>query len=601
YDRPFSFWAYFLIGRLGTAPLVWHTIGLLQRWLLVLALAWALKTLWPKHANKITFIALIFAIYPGYYVQPLSVIFAPHLAAYILFFISLGAMGRAITDPKRSRTFTLLALGTAVAQMFTLEYYVGLELIRPLYIWMMLRNQRLKTKSALAHTIRMWAPYSVILAAWFVWRLFLFNPPVEPYPLAFAANLDSVVHLLQVGVNDFASVILKAWVATLGSIFAKLDSSSILVLLIAVAAAGAIVAVLVALEGNSITRRDAPEKTFAQEALLLGIAAFFAGMFPIWVIGEAISKGDYSQRYILVAMFGAALIVVAAITWLIPSQRGRIILISVLAGVSIASHLYHTNEFQLDWQTQRNFYWQLYWRAPAIESGTALISFDRLTHWTGEPLLGNALNTLYSPSAAAPYVGLWNFELNRTKTVRAIENGEILINDYRGLLFTQSAAESLFVYYKPIDGCLWILTPIDANNEYLPLEIREIAAYSNTGVILPEATSSPDRKVFGAEPEHDWCYYFEKAELANQQGNWDETINLMDEAQYGGFQPVIGIEWLPLVRAYAMTDNWQAAQELSLRVHDMQTQNDTMLCALWAELPASEAAIEVNGIAGCNG
>ena len=57
--------------------------------------------------------------------------------------------------------------------------------------------------------------------------------------------------------------------------------------------------------------------------------------------------------------------------------------------------------------------------------------------------------------------------------------------------------------------------------------------------------------VFGAEPEHDWCYYYQKATLARQRGNWDEIISLHEEASRKGLAPQDLIEWLPFLQAYA--------------------------------------------------
>jgi hypothetical protein len=351
---------------------------------------------------------------------------------------------------------------------------------------------------------------------------------------------------------------------------------------------------------------ESEDRRFAKQGILLGLVAFFAGMLPIWMIGETIAQGDYNQRYILVAMFGAAVFLVSLITYLIPLERNRLILIAVLVGLAIGSHIRHTNEFRLDWETQRNFYWQLFWRAPAIESDTALISFDRLTHWTGEPLLGDALNTLYTPQAAPPAVDLWDFELTRTLTAESIRNSEILTNDYRGLTFSMDTPDDLFFYYKPPNGCLWVLNPVDAVNKYLPFENRDLVSFSNTTNILPESRQSPDASIFGAEPPHVWCYYFEKTDLARQQGDWDTVIGLMETAQESGMGPNVGIEWLPLLEAYGMTDNWVAAQDLSLTIHRMHSKNDSMVCATWSlMLPtdvspqAMAAYVQVSNFSGC--
>ena len=117
YDRPFSVWGYWLIGRLGTAPLTWHLAALLVRWGCVVALAWALKPLWPKNSRTILFVGLLFAIYPGYYLQSSSVIFSSHLFAYLFFFISLGAMGRAAADPEYFWRYSAIGLAAAAVHI----------------------------------------------------------------------------------------------------------------------------------------------------------------------------------------------------------------------------------------------------------------------------------------------------------------------------------------------------------------------------------------------------------------------------------------------------------------------------------------------------
>jgi len=32
--------------------------------------------------------------------------------------------------------------------------------------------------------------------------------------------------------------------------------------------------------------------------------------------------------------------------------------------------------------------------------------------------------------------------------------------------------------------------------------------------------------IFGKEPPHTWCYYYEKAELARQAGDWEQVAKL---------------------------------------------------------------------------
>lgn len=607
YDRPFSVWAYLLIGQLGITPLVWHIAALLVRWGVILAMAWSLKPLWPDQTRRILFIGLIFAIYPGYYQQPSAVIFLPHLAALGLFFVSLGAMARAISA-KNPWRYWALSIATCAVQMFTVEYYVGLELIRPIYLWFLLTNQNKKPN--LGTVVRLWSPFIIVFAAWVAWRFFLLELPTEPYPLVFIADLRSdpifaIFTLAQTIAQDFFYTVVITWVELIRP---ALFTLAIRVDLLAWALellAG--LGLFFLLSNPRSRKKDAAEanRSFSRQGLVLGIAAFVLGMFPIWIIGETIAQGAYNLRYILVAMFGAALIVTSFVL-LIKNPRSQIILVCLLVALAIGNHIRAADEYRQDWELQRSFYWQLFWRAPGLEQNTALISFDRLTAIMGDPMTGNALNTLYPQRSQPPRADLWNFELTRTLTVEAILTGEDLVSDYRGLTFSTGSADDFLFYYLHPQGCLWILSPRDVYNDHLPIENRELVAFSHAANIVAEPLNSeyPDPAVFGAELEHDWCYYFEKIDLARQLGEWDEVFMLMRQAHSAGLAPKVGIELLPLVEAYAITGDFQSAIYLSQNVHSMDEKNDGLLCATWADIAktsseAQDAFAQVAAAASC--
>lgn len=607
YDRPFSVWAYWLVGLLGTTPIIWHLAALLLRWGSVVALAWALKPLWPKQSKAILITGLIFAIYPGYYLQPSSVIFIPHIAALGLFFVSLGAMGRAVTDDRRSWRYALLGLASAAVHMFTLEYFVGLELIRPLYLWLLLANRNFTTRPSYKQVFKLWAPYLALLALWMAWRLFLLQLPSEPYPLVFISELgtnpiSALLNLAQTIARDLIYTLGIVWVELVQPASTQLD----LPLWVLVAASAATVYFFLTWLTTSRIVTEPKERRFARQGLLLGLAAFLFGMFPVWAIGETIAQGEYNLRYILVAMLGAALVVGSMLTLLLPNIKNRVLIVSILAALAIGNHVHAANSYRLDWETQRAFYWQLFWRAPAFETNIALVSFTQVSMHLRDPMTGNALNVLYPLAALAPAVDLWNFELGRTETVRRIENGELLTSDYRGLTFTTQSVDDLVFYYLPPDGCVWVLTPLDASNELLLAEHRALVGHSNTANILAQPEGEPPAHVFGEEPQRNWCYYYEKAELARQLGDWLQVIALMAEARQQDFGTSYGREWLPLLEAYAATFKWSFAVDTSRLMHELQPANASLICAAWAEIlaadpsPATTSAFEeVRLFAGC--
>ncbi len=99
--------------------------------------------------------------------------------------------------------------------------------------------------------------------------------------------------------------------------------------------------------------------------------------------------------------------------------------------------------------------------------------------------------------------------------------------------------------------------------------------------------------VFGPEPAHRWCYYFERADLARQFGEWDQVLKLWEEAGPLASQARYGPEYLPFIEAFARSDHWDKAVDLTLKADAKTAGMSGFLCSNWArmmqETPASEA------------
>ncbi|HUF00560.1 MAG TPA: hypothetical protein VMN99_14990, partial [Anaerolineales bacterium] len=91
---------------------------------------------------------------------------------------------------------------------------------------------------------------------------------------------------------------------------------------------------------------------------------------------------------------------------------------------------------------------------------------------------------------------------------------------------------------------------------------------------------------FLAEPEHTWCYYFAKAELAYQHRDWDQVVDLIDQAKSFGYEPEDPFEWLTYIEAQARTGNIEAAQKLSNEVLRPDNGLRRGLCELWKRVQA---------------
>jgi hypothetical protein len=150
---------------------------------------------------------------------------------------------------------------------------------------------------------------------------------------------------------------------------------------------------------------------------------------------------------------------------------------------------------------------------------------------------------------------------------------ESLDLDYRNFKYSIPAKNSIVLFYKPggtTSNCLWVLDTKDSLNPYLPDSIRAALAISDLSRIQsqPFSENYPDTRIYGKEPEHTWCYYYQKAALAYQNQDWQQITRLGNEAMEAGFNPSISQanspqEWIPFIEGYARTGNWGLAAELS--------------------------------------
>ena len=67
-------------------------------------------------------------------------------------------------------------------------------------------------------------------------------------------------------------------------------------------------------------------------------------------------------------------------------------------------------------------------------------------------------------------------------------------------------------------------------------------------------------------PKHTWCYYYAKAELAYQKGDWNQVIDLINEAISLKYEPEDPFEWLTFIEAQAFIGNINDAEKLSAEV-----------------------------------
>jgi hypothetical protein len=254
---------------------------------------------------------------------------------------------------------------------------------------------------------------------------------------------------------------------------------------------------------------------------------------------------------------GAIMMLVAGIS-LLRSRRVQLGAAGLLVLLSVMTHFGNALNHVYQADSLRDFWWQVSWRAPSIEVGTNLVASYSLMETPEEYVIWGPANLIYFP------------EKQDTLPIKiqlpaSIPTGETIINiighgkgrdwDRRGnfihedftavLVLTQPATGSCV---RILDGAMPELSPLDSYGTML------IASHSLIGNVNMAATAPTlPGDIFGPEPVHGWCYYYEKADLAGQMGDWASVIALGEEAAAKGLGPLDRVEWTPFLRAYVAT------------------------------------------------
>lgn len=600
-DRPLLAWVFMLTTPIfGQSAVAWQYFSIFTRWLSSLVWWWALSGLWPGNSRQVFWVALLFAIYPGFSQQYIAVTYSNAFLVFVLFIFSFGAMIWAHRKPAWFWPLMALSLLSAAFSMFITEYFFGLELLRPFILWHLMdafETKRERSRQVSLH----WLPYLGILFPFVIWRM-LIAPSPRAEVLLFsdfaAAPLSTAFKLLRTILGDFLEVNLAAWVHDLNPAYLKDFDASVLTLLAGSVVAGAAIIFIFLTwlyRQNQVNKGQLSPSSWARQALSLGLVGFLVSGWAIWITDLHIELLFPYDRFTLITMMSTSLLIAGLIGLLDRNPIASTLILSVLVGFSVGIQFQHRLVYRQEWLSQKNFFWQLYWRAPGLQPGTVVLTSEIPFTYYSDNSLSAPLNWIYAPddsSKEMPYL-LYDIEARLGQGLPSIEPGLPVTIHYRAADFNGSTSQAIVLFYDP-PRCLKVMNPaLDRFLPVKPLYIREAARLSRLDLIRldPTPESGPPLHLFGPEPPHNWCYYFEKAELHAQFGDWSKVAEMADRALKINkhFTEKNVSELIPFAMGYAYTGNWEKAVQLSQKAYEIWDKTQYPLCDAWQEIRRNTA------------
>ena len=500
--------------------------------------------------------------------------------------------------------------------LWMMEYFFTLELMRIGVIWTALRAESMTIRERIKRAFGLWLPYLAVFLLAVLSRLFIFNNQVYGISLTEQLKttpLQTLKHLVESILLSLRLVIKDAWIQVLrlpDPLIAGAVPTTYFIVVIG--------AIIVALLGFLLVSRDQIQ-TYRKDlkdsgyAIGLGMLAVFLAGWPFWLIRFQTSLAWPANRFTLPFMFGVSLIL-AGLTSLVPWQSLRNVLIVLLVGLAVGRQFLWANTYRDDWDMQKSLFWQLTWRAPGIKPDTLVLLNEGALDYYADNSLSSALNWIYAPDNHSQHIEYVLFypTTRLRNALPELQKDIPIYFDYLAGEFNGNTSQTLAIYFDP-PGRLRVLDPeIEGRNRLIrETSLRRFAAHISSPNLIINEPRARMPEVYAPEPEHAnaWCYYFEKADLARQFGDWEEVVSLGETAFQLDEHSHNPVELFVFIEGYAHAGQWERAIELSRESQQESIeQMRPLLCLLWERIETetvesverSKVLSEVKSIFACN-
>jgi hypothetical protein len=602
-NRPFLGYIYQpLLFLFGSNYFLWFIFGITTRWFHSMCLIMLIKEIWGDDQYFLVIASLFCIIFPAFQAQFAFMIFGILFLLYSIFLLSLTFSLKALKNKSRKYLFVSFALVLSLINLITTEYFFTLEILRYLLfgIFFYKENKQNWLKRLIAESI----PYLLFFISLSIWRFsqqsaettYVFNNTQLLSPITVQTTLGFLKGLLL----DIWEVSIGSWIyAFYPTHLIENVSQKVIFIFCLISFVIGIISLLMvqsAKKSSSFTKYD-----HISVFSFVIISILSAGV-PFWIAKLPIGGQYMYSRWTIPFMLGVSVL----LAWLFQLSKDHKFtqwLFAFLIALGAGNQLVIANSFRHDLEKQYAYYWQFKWRIPALEKDTIIFSNMLDFKYENSDEVSGALIFFY-PNQNNQSIPLFQFYLpERVGTALLPEiQPNIPISGRRYYdAFKSNSSQAIIIDFQ-YPACFKVLDPeIDSVNPSIDSLSREALILSNNSLIGYDPESYDTKqvlKIFGKQPDQDWCYFFEKADLARQYQKWDEVSSLSEIVEEKGFAPRDQREWFPFIEGYAHNDEWEKALALSITVIEKSSQYSPMLSALWSRIiiQTDDSQTKVNAI-----
>ena len=575
-DRPFRGYLQSILFNLFELNInLYFILALLIRLLGAIGLHWTLSSIWKNSQTLITLISAIFLVFPGFLEQPHVFDYQAHQFAMTLMIFSIAFSIKSVSGSKiwQKITFYLLSSLFAILSYLLMEYYIGMESYRFLFIgyllWI-LKDDKIHSK--FRRIILNLTPLAIPPLLYLRWRIFIFEGvrPATNIDLLIAnfsdSTLISLVNIFKRWFIDIGDVSFGAFVNPIYQLVPKLGGrdflTAVLLALFAVLIMFLFLKISKNLKNEQVSRVVITQDETKNIVVLsfLGLTGAIICLLPINIAGRDVSYILFN-RFSFPSALGISIFFVGISSVIISRKIGYTI-IAILLFSSVFTQYANNSRFADDWIETQNFWQNFIWRAPGLMDGTTLTGFYQGTIQEGY--------SIWAPTNLIYRFGqdqiLISAEVLNKDVEKNIELNLPYKKNHRSFEFQHDYNKTL-VFSKPTENsCLRL---IDHNQIEISLYddvlIQLVAPFSKVEMVVPNDQINYEgfKKIFDQNlVEDSWCYYYETASLARQFQNWTEIVDIASNIEKSQLHPFDSLEWMPFIQAYVYQAQYEKAENL---------------------------------------
>lgn len=533
----------------GDNLLLWHIYAFLLRLVGGFAFYGILRRIFPNQPGLNFFMVAVFYIYPGFLSQPDANTKQNHLLGYgiAIFSIYLSIISYQAKKLWNKLFFSFFSALLALSYFFIYEYMIGLEVARVIFLGIAIYHDRRENlKQNIINAVKIWAPISVA-GLWFLyWRFFIFESTrsatnVVKLSTNYFDNFQIMGYrLVFQTARDLFDITLFAWFVKPYSLMKTADNTDLFWGLLF----GFIIGIIAIRWVEK--HRDLEKEPDPRLMIVAGLWIILSAILPVVLANREFDPNDAYKSYGLHPTMGVALFM-GGLYSQIKKNYGRHFILIIFV-IAISTQYLNGIEWANLWALQKQMWWQLSWRAPDLEAGTVLVIQmpDGRKFRENYEVWGPA-NLIYTPQKAeTPILSAEVLTPDIFVYASREENSGAKTRD---IIIRQDFDKLLVLSMPDSRGCLTV------NSKYLPIygpntpnEVIELIPFSEENQILAdEKQKKPPAHIFGQEPEHEWCYYYQKASLASQMGDWNAINELYQKVSENELEPRDQVEWIPFL------------------------------------------------------